>query len=83
MVDRALDLPALSGFGPPDELAEEDNDGLGLLADAVRDAIRRAGRVVPLQSIRSTANKVARVRRPGTDFGRGRSGSVTPPGPGC
>lgn len=72
MVGRALDLPALSGFGRPDELAVEDNDGLGLLADAFRDECRRRGRAVPLVGVRNTANKVARVRRLGTYFGRGQ-----------
>lgn len=72
MVSRALDLPAASRFGPVDALAVEDNDGLGLLVEAFKDECRRRGRAVPLAGVRQTANKVARVRRLGTYFGRGQ-----------
>ena len=70
MVARALDLAAVSGFGPPDVLAVEDSDGLGMLIPAFADEARRLKRTVPLEGVRQTGNKVVRIRRLGVYFGR-------------
>jgi predicted phage terminase large subunit-like protein len=62
MIARALDLTAQSGFGRLDSLAVEDNDSLGLVFAGFREELRKQNRVVPLEAVRNTQNKVVRVR---------------------
>jgi predicted phage terminase large subunit-like protein len=72
MVARAMDLAADSGFGRLDALAVENNDALGMLVSAFQDRMRERGRVVPLEGVLNTRNKVVRIRRLGLYFGRGQ-----------
>lgn len=68
MIDRAMGLAA--GFGRLDSLAVENNDSLGMVVAAFRDAFKKLGRTVPLEGVTNTANKVVRIRRLGVYFGR-------------
>lgn len=72
MITRALQFATISGFGPLDSLAVEDNDSLGMLEDEFRKQLADRKRVVPVQGVRQYQNKVLRIQRLGIYFGRGR-----------
>jgi predicted phage terminase large subunit-like protein len=72
MVDRALDLPTLTGFGAPDSIAVENNDSLGMVLAEFFRRCRELAVVKPIEGVRQTLNKVVRIRRLGVYFAQGR-----------
>jgi hypothetical protein len=81
MVARALELAAR--FSPLDRLVIEDNDVLGMLVSEFTTRVREGGRVLPIEGVRQSLNKVVRVRRLASYFGRGQIRFRKTPGTGC